>query len=63
MEEWCPNCMDEEYEVIEHQEDFEIGSVTMWWKCKCTKCGQLFEIVREYNLDPYHSYTRPWEDE
>ncbi len=63
MNEWCPECMSEEWEVLDYSEDFEIGSVTLWWKCRCPKCHHKFEIVREYNLDPAYSYTRIIDDE
>lgn len=63
MNEWCPKCEAEEWNVLDYQTDFEIGSVTMWWKCRCDHCGTLFEIVREYNLDPRHSYVQEIEEE
>jgi hypothetical protein len=62
MSECCPECNSENYEVLDYQEDFEIGSVSMWWKCKCPCCGCLFEIGRTYNIDPYYSYVQKMED-
>lgn len=62
MEE-CPVCYSDEYEILEDATNFECGAVSMWWKCRCKKCKRLFEIVRQYNLDPYYSYVAPLDGE
>ncbi len=61
MNEWCPDCNSEDYEVLDYQEDVEISSISMRWKCKCPNCGCLFEIGRTYNIDPYYSYVQKME--
>lgn len=62
MNEWCPDCKCEEYEILDEQTDFELGSISMSWLCKCNNCGCKFEIYRNYTLDPYYSYTQKVEE-
>lgn len=57
MSEWCPDCQSEEYEILDEETDFELGSVSLSWACKCKQCGCLFVMYRTYNLDPYNSYV------
>lgn len=62
MNEWCPDCENEEYEILNTQTDFEIVSVSMSWICRCKRCGCKFEIYREYKIDPYYSCTQKIEE-
>lgn len=62
MNEWCPDCESERYEILNEETDFALDSVSMSWKCQCHRCGCLFKIYRTYTLDPYYSYTQKMED-
>ena len=62
MNEWCPDCECDEYEILDEQTDFTMGSVSVSWECECRRCGCKFEIYRTYNLDPRYSYTQKIEE-
>ena len=46
----CPKCGDENYEIEDYNDDFDQYGRAQRWKAVCTKCGQKFEITREYVL-------------
>lgn len=47
----CPVCDSEDYTIEDYGDDFcgEDGG-TQWWRCRCDKCGCLFDIERSYEL-------------
>jgi len=47
----CPVCGSEDYIIEEYSDDFSgLDGGTQWWRCRCDKCGCLFEIERSYEL-------------
>jgi uncharacterized protein YbaR (Trm112 family) len=62
MNEMCPRCDNDTYEILNTDSDTEINSVTIYLTCRCEKCNQFFRIVREYKLDPYYSYVEEIEE-
>lgn len=47
----CPVCGSEDYTIDDYSDNFlgEEGG-TQWWRCRCDKCGCLFDIERSYEL-------------
>ncbi len=63
MNEWCPDCNSEEFEVLDGQTDFtRQGYISSFWLCKCSHCGCQFKIYHTYKLDPYYSFVQKIEE-
>lgn len=49
-DESCPVCHDEDYEVLNYENNFNYDDIEQWWDCRCIKCGCRFCITRTYTL-------------
>ena len=49
VEEKCPVCNSEDYEIEDYGDSFDIDGGEQWWQCKCNN-GHSFSIHRYYEL-------------
>lgn len=48
LDEKCPNCNSDDYEVENYWDDFDEDGGARTWDCICSSCHKRFTIMYEY---------------